>query len=409
MRNETVFSTYFPGAGRLADGRLAFVVEGGLVIFSPEELLTGVTAPKVAVLRVRGPAQQLFEKGSSAGMPTAAGQDRDLVVPASASPLLQFEFTGWDFAFPERLRFSYRLRGVSDEWSELRAERRAFFPHLPPRDYVFEVKAVDYHNAESPEPAALAFTVRPYYHQTWLFRGGVVVALGGLVVGLHRRRVRIRERIKDLEKRVELDRERSRIARDMHDEIGTSLAQIRLLGELARDFGPNSPKQEETARQIANLAQGSSRSLREIIWALNPSKDQYAELADYLATLVADHLDGTNVEPDLRFPPAAAVERIAFSPTFRREIIRIVKGILSNVVKHSNASRFILEMRHEGDRLLLLAEDNGKGFDPTEVRSDSHGLESIRERVGELGGRLSIDAAPGEGARLRIELPVDQA
>ncbi|MCP5520086.1 MAG: hypothetical protein H7A46_00895 [Verrucomicrobiales bacterium] len=139
----------------------------------------------------------------------------------------------------------------------------------------------------------------------------------------------------------------------MHDEIGSSLGQIRLLGELAHKFERRHSDSEGLARQIANLAHASSQSLRQIIWSLNPNRSSYDDLLDYLPAVASDSLAGTPVE-----------------------------------------------------LTVLKVSDNGRGFEPAEIPEASFGLQSLKDRVEGRHGSLQVESSPGKGTRITIQLPL---
>ena len=400
LHTDTVVTDYMPVASRSPTGRLCFSMVDGLATFDPAEVLASVSGPPVRITSVLG-ADETFLDAERAGPQPECG---DLVLPPAAGDLLRVRYTALDFAFPERDRFRYRLRGVSEEWADVADQRQAWFSGLAPGRYTFEVEAHNRNGAASPTVASLNFTVLPHYYETWTFRVGVIAFVVLLATALHRARVRAFRHIEQLEKQVAMDNERSRIARDMHDEIGSSLGQIRLLGELADKFESHHADSEGLARQIANLAQASSQSLRQIIWSLNPNRSSYDDLLDYLPAVAGDFFADTPIELTVRAPRLASP--VKFSPAFKRDLILMLKGIMSNVLQHAAATQFHLDLALTETELALTASDNGRGFDPTQISEASFGLQSLRERVEGRRGRLRIDATPGKGTRIEIKLPL---
>ncbi|MCP5525637.1 MAG: hypothetical protein H7A47_02365 [Verrucomicrobiales bacterium] len=400
LPTDALQTDYMPVVSRSPEGRLFFSMVNALVSFDPAEMLASFSGPPVRITSVLGDTD-LFHDAERSGMQPADGA---LVLPPAAGDLLRFQFSAIDFAYPERDRFHYRLRGVSEEWIDIGNQRQAWFSGLAPGDYRFEVRARNRNGAFSPEVAALDFTVRPHYYETWTFRIGIGLTVILLAFGLHRTRVGAFRRIEQLERQVAMDAERSRIARDMHDEIGSSLGQIRLLGELADKFEQRHPDSEGLARQIANLAHASSQSLRQIIWSLNPNRSGYDDLLDYLPAVAADFLAGTSVELTVQAPRIPSPKR--FSPAFKRDLILMTKGVLANVVQHANASECVIEIALDERELTLKVSDNGCGFDPGQIPQSSFGLQSLKDRIEGWKGGLQVDSAPGRGTRITIRLPL---
>ncbi len=401
MRNEEVFFDYGRTGCLLPSGELAFCVEGGIVRFNPEQALKTVTGPPVRILECGTPEEAFLDQT----LVDRDASDSNLVLPPRASLALTFKYGAITFAAPERIRYQHRLVGMTDEWTDVGDQSQAVFSRLSPGDYRFEVRAFNQNDAISPNVASLAFHLTPYLHQRWSFRAGVAVAFLLLILALHRARMRAFRRIEQLENQVAMDDERSRIARDVHDEIGSSLGQIRLLGELADKFERRHADSEGLAKQIANLAQASSQSLRQIIWSLNPKRSTHDDLMDYLPSVASEFFEGTEINVIVGEPKISG--SVTLSPAFKRDLILMLRVIMNNVVQHSKATEFRLDLEVTGAALILIAADNGCGFDEGQVSNGSFGLQSLRERVENRGGTIQISAAAGDGTRIEIRLPVD--
>ncbi|MEZ5324666.1 MAG: histidine kinase [Verrucomicrobiales bacterium] len=378
-------------------------MEGGLARIDPISATRSLAGPPIHV-------QQLSTPRRSIALPRVETNGPILQLPAGAQDLLRIDYAGICFTQPEQLRYQYRLRGSSDSWVDVGTQRQAWFAHLPPGEYQFEVKAYDFRDTVSREPASLSFVIRYHYYQTWWFRAAVGMVLLAVVLGVHRYRLSVRARINALQKKLEIEEERSRIARDMHDEIGTSLAQIRMLGELAQsDSDPDDSQPSPTARrtrQIAGLAQTCSQSLREIIWSLSPSRNSADDLIDFLRHYVEQAFADSQIESTFTVKGAALPPTHEFSPTTRRQLVLMLKGIVSNVQKHSHATQFHLQITTDRDSIILEAYDNGIGFDQKVTPPDSLGLLALQERADELHAQFTLTTSPGQGTRIRIQLPV---
>ncbi|MBI1176904.1 hypothetical protein GC207_05640 [bacterium] len=400
IHNEAIYTDYFPTAAKASNGDLLFCMEGGLIRFDPRAMLKTVSlGPPVRITGCSSIGTNYFD----ADLPPPSRRQHPLILPPDAQDFLELSFAATAFKEAHKTLFQYRLLGQSEEWSALHDQRSSRYARLAPGSYEFQVRAFDYHHVPSPKQAALAFSIAPFYYQTWWFRGGVVSAILGLATGFHRYRVRTRDRIKELEKTLELDAERSRIARDMHDEIGSSLAQIRIMGELAsEDLGDSAGAQK--IKQLAERAHKSSGSLREIIWSLNPDKQTARDLKEYMEKLADEFFEGTGIHPVVRGDQLH--NAVLASPEVKRELVLIVKGIMSNVLKHSNAKRFQLEFAVTDGVLKIMARDDGVGFDPQNVSVDSLGLQALHERAQNLGGHFELKSSRGTGTTAVVEIPL---
>ena len=390
LANETVYGEYFPAACRGKDGLLYFCMHGGIACIDPTRTPSLDEGPKVTIT------------GASAVHETPLSLDKPF--PAMAQDFLRIDYQATSFTSPDKVRFQYRLLGHSDEWKDIGPQRQFLFPGLAPGGYEFEVKAYNVRGTVSPQLANLAFTIEPYAHQTWWFRVAILLVTLGILYTVYRYQMAWRQRTSALQKKVELEEERSRIARDMHDEIGTALAQIQMLGQLAERKDHATPTDSS---KINSLAKHCSQSLREIIWSLDPKNNHFEDLEDYIQHHVDQTLEGTGIRPVYHFQNRKL--DFEFPPSMNRQIILILKGILSNVLKHSKATEFELHLTLDKGTLQMDTRDNGQGFDPMNAPHDSLGLTTMRERATKLGGSLRIHSTPGHGCHTTLTLPLDSS
>lgn len=391
--NETVYAYHFPTACRASDGLLYFCMEGGLAKIDPSRLPQATQGPPI---RIRAASTSDEQRTFwSRTLPNA------ITFPPSAQNLLRIDYGAIALTRPDKVRYQYRLIGVDDQWNTVGGQRSAWYPHLQAGTYRFEVQATDFRQSVSPEPAVLAFTIAKYPYQTWWFRFsaglGILILLGsGLMIWM-----RSRAKVIALKKDLEMESERTRIARDMHDEIGSALAQIGMLGQLASQTADA----DATNTKIRQLAKHCSQSLREIIWSLTPQHNRIEDLETYLRHYIDQALDGSGTIPIYQFTDIDNDDR-ELSPAIRRQLVLIVKGILSNVLKHAQAKEFQLHLESDESQLTLTAHDSGVGFDPQDVAPDAIGLTTMRERAAQLNGTLTVDSHRHRGTRIMLTVPL---
>jgi signal transduction histidine kinase/ligand-binding sensor domain-containing protein len=311
---------------------------------------------------------------------------------------IQIDFFALGFGAGESLRYQYKLDGIDPDWSEPTAQRTVNL-NLSPGSYTFLVRAINAEGVASETPARFSFAIaRPIWQRWWFL---LMVALALALTGYAIYRYRVAQLLK-------LERVRTRIATDLHDDIGSSLSQIAILSEVARHkAGENGAA--EPLRRIADTSREMVDSMSDIVWAINPQKDHLSDLIHRMRRFASDTFDSTDV--GYRFQFDEATQDIAVGADLRREIYLIFKECINNTAKHSGADNVDISISAPGDFLLIRVADNGRGFDVTEALTGEYtgyggnGLLNMRKRAERLGGELVIDSAVGSGTTIKLKIP----
>ncbi|MGA2853074.1 MAG: two-component regulator propeller domain-containing protein [Verrucomicrobiota bacterium] len=394
--------------GKTADGRLLFPTAKGLVVVDPEGAKINPLPPPVRIEAMRMDDKK-FAGGYDAG---------SLKVPPGRHRI-EFEYTSLSFVAPEKVRFKCRLNNFETEWADVGTKRVAIYNYIPPGKYSFQVIACNNDGVWNKTGASLKFEVLPYFWQTMWFRvfGGVATALGaGGVVWFDTRR-RMRRRLERAERQRDIERERTRIARDIHDDLGAQLTRINLLSQTTQRSMDNKPQTTKNLDQICTTARQLTRAMDEIVWAVDPQHDTLDSLATYLGKLIHETLGDSGIRCRLDFPvhlPAQPVTAEA-----RHNLFLAVKEALHNVLKHSGATEVQLAFAVEGAAFTMKVSDNGRGFDAAapndaslingQLRPRRNGLANMRQRLREIGGRCEIHSEPGRGTQIVFSLPLTAA
>jgi signal transduction histidine kinase len=227
--------------------------------------------------------------------------------------------------------------------------------------------------------------------QRWWFLLVSAAAIAGMVYAVHRYRVA---------QAVALERVRTRIASDLHDDIGSSLSHIAILSELAGQRVE--PQQEAVRRPLAEIEHVSRElvdSMSDIVWAIDPRRDHLRDLAQRMRRWASDVLTGRNIEVTFRAPP----EDLALDAETRREVFLVFKEAVHNLIRHSGCTEASIDLRRDGDSLVLQVADNGKGL-AADPESPGQGLASMQRRATRLGGKVRIESN-GHGARVSLRVP----
>lgn len=248
----------------------------------------------------------------------------------------------------------------------------------------------------------------PRFWQTWWFNGLMVLALvSGVAAGVRVvEKRKYQRRLQQAEQERALQRERARIAQDLHDDLGSSLARIQLLSGLAKQDKHHAGQVEAHLDKIIQSADETVRALEEIVWAVKPGSDSLASLVEYIAHFANELFEGDQARCRLDLPDN--VPALPLPPEMRHDIFLVVKEALTNVLRHAGAKEVSVEARINLPVLELVIRDDGRGFDLASPPPAMHnGLENMRRRAATIGGKLEMTGAPGQGTtvRLTVHLP----
>ena len=247
----------------------------------------------------------------------------------------------------------------------------------------------------SRSPASIEFNMMPPFWLRWYFWSLVAAAVFVAAIFAHRYRLR---------QALELERVRTRIATDLHDDIGSGLTQIAVLSEVVRkNLNGDSGEAARLAR-IADLSRELVDSMGDIVWSINPQRDHLSDLAYRMRRFASDVLTARDIDFDFTAPDRG--EHTAVRAEVRRHTFLIFKECVHNVVRHAECNRVEVVLRTERRRLILRMNDNGKGF-RIPLDGHGHGLSNMERRAREMRGRLQISSEPGRGTAVALSVPLD--
>ncbi|MEW6212087.1 MAG: two-component regulator propeller domain-containing protein [Acidobacteriota bacterium] len=310
---------------------------------------------------------------------------------------IQIDFVALGFSPGEGLRYQYKLEGASEDWSPMADQRTVNFARLASGRYRFLVRAVNADGVMSENPASFSFSILPPIWQRWWFIAIVAALVGVIAYALYSYRVR---------RLLELERVRTRIASDLHDDIGANLTKIGILSEVVRQQAHGLDNQmAEPLSSIARISRESVASMSDIVWAINPKRDTLRDLTRRMREFAGEILANHDIEFELRAPSSETYLKLGAD--VRRTVFLIFKEAVNNIVRHSDCDKADIELRVEGSLLVLDVSDDGKGFDATR-EAVGNGLASMRSRAASMGGEVEINSRNPSGTRVTLRLPVKQ-
>jgi signal transduction histidine kinase len=199
-----------------------------------------------------------------------------------------------------------------------------------------------------------------------------------------------------------LQRERARIARDIHDDLGSRMTQLVLHGEVAQSELPPESNTRWQLDRICREAREVLSTLDEILWAVNPRRDTLNEFSSYVCAYAEEFLKPTSIQ--CLFDVDSEVSAVVLDLPARRALLMAIKETLNNAVKYSGASELLLQIKRQGKELMVVAQDNGAGFDSALAKPGRNGLTNMAQRMSEVGGACIVASEPGKGCRVEFVL-----
>ena len=381
------------GAGRTRDGLLWFATDRGLARIDPRISPPVAPLPPVIIETIRIDGVEV---------PTAGSAKQLSVRMEPGSRRLEIDYTGLSLTAPHRVLFKYRMEGADENWTEAATRRTAYFSYLRPGRYVFRVQSVSADGAGGPE-ASLQLDVIPHFWETsWFVALAATLALGVVASAVYGvARSRHRRQIARIEQVHAIERDRTRIAHDIHDEIGSGLTQLSILSHSAQAADPKEGEMAGRLREIEKTVTEMTAAIDEIVWAVNPRHDSLESLISYLSGVVQDFARRVGLQCNIDAP--FDLERLEVTAEYRHELYLVVREALHNVAKHAAATEVRFSVASESDGFVFRFEDNGRGFpertsEPKSSGPDGIGLESMRQRITKLGGTLSCTNRAEGGA-----------
>jgi len=420
MLSEECSGGFYPAGLKSQSGQLWFPTLKGVVVVDPQVHLSRLPAPTVLLdeVLVDGVPSSGFQVASAASAKqsgkTAAGSNASVLNLGPGKHRIEFQYTALGFDAPERIRFRYRLEGLDSDWVDAGNRRVAFYSYVPPGSYRFHVIACNADGLWNETGATLALSVSKYFWQTWWFLGLFILLLLVSVVGVVRFGVkrRLQHRLRQLEQERALERERTRIAQDLHDEMGAKLCRISFLSEHARRSQDVSAELQHQIVSISDASRDVLHSLDEIVWAVNPQNDTLENVASYLGHYAQEYFQETGIECKVDIPER--LPHYAFSSQWRHHLLLAVHEAFTNTLKHSRATQINVFVVYDDSALEIIVSDNGNGFDPSLLEPKStdttatpcNGLRNMYQRLTDIGGRCLISSQPGRGVTVRFVLPL---
>ena len=398
-----------PAGVRARDGRLWFPTQDGVAVIDPETVKVNPKPPPVVIETIKIDNRLIAEceqRNAGCGFDKENSQIR--IEPHQQS--FEITYTALSFINSENLRFKYKLEGLDSDWVDAETRRTAYFSHVPPGKYTFRVIAANSDNVWNEQGAAIEIVVRPAFYQTWWFLVLCVTAIGLITFGIYRRRLKESRRRQFAQEEFSRrlinshETERRRVAAELHDSIGQSLAMIKNSAVYGSTTANSLSEAKEQLAEISGASAQAISEVREIAYNLRPYLVDRLGLTKAIIELLEKVEDSTGLEIDDEIEDIDDI----FDKEAEISIYRIIQESLNNILKHADATVVRVSIVKSERSVKIEIADNGKGFDVSATdetkRRGGFGLLGMNERVRMLGGTIAIESGADKGAKIEIEL-----
>jgi signal transduction histidine kinase/ligand-binding sensor domain-containing protein len=317
-----------------------------------------------------------------------------------------FQFTVIQYSNPKANKLVYMLKGYDKTWASAANKSQIRYSNLPPGQYTLNVKAFNSDGIEAENTYNLPITVKyPWWRNFWIKIFYVIFILGlmHIISRSYLNRRLEKQKIK-LEKKQAIEKERTRISRDMHDDLGSGLTMIAILSEVAKKQLREPEKAKELLEKIAGSSRDLVDSLQDIIWLLDPKNDTIESLSAYIREYGLKYFEPLSVELEFNYPEQFLNNHLGDEQ--RRNIFLSVKESFNNIAKHAEAKKIIVSIQESSDEFRLIISDDGKGFDMNSVRLFANGLKNMQNRIEHSGGYYFITSQPEKGTQTEIKFRI---
>lgn len=382
------------------DGELWFEGMGGAFHFNPEEFYAAIPASPTVItsLRLVGKTVAVAGLGNASGegyeLPAPIEYVRSITLPYSER-MITFSFACMDHTAPLKNTFRYLLDGFSKDWVDVGTVHEATFTNLDPGTYTLRVQGRNSAGVWDERGAVMELIITPPWWGTWWFRIGAVLVFAGALYAFYRYR---------LAQAVKVVRVRERIARDLHDEIGSTLSSVSLFSSVAqKKAASKAPEASALLGRITDSTTQVLEAMNDIVWAVNADNDDMASVIKRMHAFAVNVTEARGCKLHLHADEELKTRRLEM--TRRKNLYLIFKEAVNNAVKYSDCANLRIELVRDRSAIVLRVIDDGKGFDPLAGNGSvggGNGLGNMRNRAAEMAGTLAISSAPGKGTTVEL-------
>lgn len=387
QKDGIIYSNFIGNASiKLKNGQLVFGNLHNFVFFDPQKAYSSAPPLDVAITDFK-----LF----NTYLPPDSIMKLQQVELKHNQNSITIEFAALSFLQRDKIVYYYQLEGLNKDW--IRTDKGLFanYTSLPPGHYTFKVMCENADGVESRNITSLRIYIEPPFWRTWWFLSLMAVLLAALIYFIHRLRIN---------QLLSMEKVRTRIARDLHDDMGSTLSTINILSEMAKmkvetDAG-------KTSEYLGKISDNSSRMMEamdDIVWSINPMNDSMQRITARMREFATGVLEARNI--DFTFRVDEEVQDLKLDMEARRDFFLLFKEAVNNLAKYSNCRHAVIDISIQKERLIMKIVDDGIGFDVQQADS-GNGLFNMKKRAQSLNGQLTITSTPGTGTKVWLDVPL---
>jgi ligand-binding sensor domain-containing protein len=361
------------------DGRFYFGGNHGVTAFHPDSIKDHPYIPPVVITSFKVFDKPLPQKRALFSL--------EAIKLSYRQNFFSFDFVALDYSVPEKNQYAYKLEGFDPNWVRCGTRRYASYTNVDPGEYVFRVKGANSDGMWNEQGAAISIIITPPFWETWWFRIVAALIMGTAIYGAYRYRVN---------RLLEMERLRTRLSADLHDEIAGNLSSIAMFGKIIQDEetspGEKTPARSQLLERIIALSQESVTAIREIIWAIDPKPETIHDLLLRVRDLAVHACRAQNMTLKFDAPPQEQLPPKNLSPEQRKHLWLLLKEAVNNAAKHSGGTELAIYASCKTGHLHVSIIDNGSGLDGADgaARFSGKGLGTMKARAEQLHGAFGM-------------------
>jgi signal transduction histidine kinase/ligand-binding sensor domain-containing protein len=312
-----------------------------------------------------------------------------------AEKVFSVDFVALNYRKEDDNQYAYYLEGFENDWNYSGSKHTAYYTNLNPGDYTLHVRAGDAFGNWNSEDLKMSIEVLPAFYQTVWFKILISLIIAGLLYTVYQYRIN---------QLLHLQQVRNRISADLHDELGSTLSGISIMGSLAKKELTSQDAPSTFVDRIMEDVRQMSSSLDDIVWNISPKNDALSSLVARMTRYASELFEAKQIDFTLKVPDR--LNDVKLSMDQRRNIYLIFKESVNNLVKYSKCQRASVNIEINKRNFQLVIQDDGVGFNP-QAPTDRNGIRNLKERAKTLGGKLDIESYLGKGTTIKLEFPIE--